>query len=120
MLEKIIFVYNANSGKHNMILDSLHKIFSPSTYECNLCDITYGVFAENKVWKKFRKETKLSMEFLHRDEFTKKYGSKAQLKFEYPVVLTVVSGDLKVLVQTKEMNAMQRAEDLIKIIQQRV
>ncbi|WP_232221892.1 hypothetical protein [Methanococcoides burtonii] len=38
----LIFVYNADSGLINEMKDYVHKIVSPSTYECNLCAITYG------------------------------------------------------------------------------
>ena len=51
-IEKLIFIYNANSGKHNALLDTMHKIVSPNTYNCNLCDITFGLFTENKTWRK--------------------------------------------------------------------
>ena len=33
---KLIFVYNANSGKLSAALDIAHKIISPSTYQCRL------------------------------------------------------------------------------------
>ncbi|MEX0288178.1 MAG: GTPase, partial [Flavobacteriaceae bacterium] len=68
-LHKLLFIYNANSGLGNMLLDGAHKILSPSTYECKLCDITYGAFTERKIWKAFRKESGIEMEFLHKDEF---------------------------------------------------
>ena len=54
--QKLIFIYNADSGLRNMIVDSAHKILSPDTYTCSLCDIAFGAFTENSVWKKFRKE----------------------------------------------------------------
>ena len=75
-LNKLIFVYNADSGVRNALLDSMHKVLSPSTYECNLCDITFGLFSEKVNWKEFRLQFPMEMEFLHRDEFSKGYASK--------------------------------------------
>ena len=35
-------IYNADGGLVNGALDLLHKTFSPATYACRLCDVTYG------------------------------------------------------------------------------
>ncbi len=119
-LQKLIFVYNADSGIRNMIMDSAHKIFSPDTYECSLCDITYGAFTENSVWKNFRKETDLQMEFLHKDEFAKAYASKFGHKFTFPIVLAETNDGLEVLVKTEELNSLENATGLIDLIQERL
>jgi len=118
--KKLIFIYNADSGLRNLVIDSMHKIFSPKTYDCNLCDITFGVFTENKIWKKFRETTQFEMEFLHKDEFKKQYGSKFGFKFSFPIILDATENDLEVFVGTKELNAMINVEDLVNLINKRV
>ncbi|MGP1992549.1 GTPase [Zobellia laminariae] len=118
-IQKLIFIYNADSGLKNALLDSAHKILSPSTYDCNLCDITFGVFTEDKVWKKFREQTNLEMEFLHKDEYKKQYASKFGNKYTFPIILAQVNEDLQVFVSTEEMNTLENAESLTKIIQER-
>ncbi|MCP4975462.1 MAG: GTPase [Maribacter sp.] len=120
MKQKFIFVNNADSGLRNMIIDGAHKIFSPNTYACNLCDITYGAFKENKIWKKFRQETSLEMEFLHKDEFKNQYASKFRHEFNYPIVLIVVNENLEIFVTTEELNNLKNAKDLIELLQQRI
>ena len=117
--KKLLFIYNANSGIRNMLLDGAHKILSPSTYECNLCDITFGAFTENKGWKKFRKETIMEMDFLHKDEFAKQYASKFGHKFTFPIILAATTDGLEVFVQTEELNALDSANRLIDLIQKR-
>ncbi|QLG44405.1 GTPase [Costertonia aggregata] len=119
-MQKLVFIYNANSGLQNTIVDSAHKIFSPKTYECSLCDITYGVFTENLVWKKFRKNTDLKMEFLHKDEFAKSHKSKFGYKYTFPIVLTETKTDLEVFIKTDELNALKNAEELIALIGERL
>lgn len=104
----------------NMVLDSAHKIFNPSTYACSLCDITYGVFTENSIWKKFRKEIDLQMQFLHKDEFTKTYKSKFGHKFTFPIVLAETQNGLEIFVKTEELNEINNAEGLITIVKTRV
>ncbi|WP_299535295.1 GTPase [Ulvibacterium sp.] len=118
-LEKLIFIYNADSGLRNLLIDGAHKILSPDTYECNLCDITYGAFTENKVWKDFRKNSDLELEFLHKDEFAKAYRSKFGYKFTFPIVLALVDQDLEVFIKTEELNALEDARALIGVIQER-
>ncbi len=119
-LKKLIFVYNADSGLRNMVMDSAHKIFSPATYECSLCNITYGVFSENSIWKKFRNETDIEMEFLHKDEFAKTYKSKFGHKFTFPIVLIESTEELELFVKTEELNKFENATELVDLIKERV
>lgn len=119
-LQKLIFIYNADSGLRNLIVDGAHKILSPSTYECKLCEITFGAFTENNVWKKFRTESDLQMEFLHKDEFKKQYASKFGHKFTFPIVLAEAENGLEVLINTEEMNQLRDAERLIDLIISRI
>ena len=119
-VQKLVFIYNADSGLRNAILDSAHKIWSPDTYACSLCDITYGAFTEKSVWKKFRNETNLDMEFLHKDEFSKAYASKFGYKFTFPIVLAESNSGLEVFIKTEELNDLENSEALIAIVQERI
>ncbi|MGW9685447.1 GTPase [Flagellimonas sp. 2504JD1-5] len=116
---KLLFVYNADSGVRNAILDSMHKVFSPSTYDCNLCDITFGLVSENKVWKKFREESQHQMVFLHKDEFVKMYASKFGHKFIFPIVLAENGNELEILISTKELNSLKTAKELVQLVKKR-
>ena len=116
---RLIFIYNANSGLRNALLDSAHKALSPHTYQCNLCDLTFGVINEKKTWKKFREEEDWGMEFLHKDEFNKQYASKFGYKFEFPIVLIAVNNELQVFISTKELNELENTDALIDLIKNR-
>lgn len=118
--KKLLFVYNANSGTRNAIMGSVHKVFSPSTYDCRLCDMTYGVVAENRTWKKFRQNNKYQMVFLHKDGFAKKYASKFGDKFTFPIVLAGGENNLEVLISTEELNKLKTAHGLIDLIEERM
>jgi len=115
-MKKLLFIYNANSGKASGFLDTLHKVVSPKTYNCNLCDITYGIFKEDKSWKNFREASDLSMEFLHLDEFKKRYASKFGYKFTFPIVLSANQNELEIFILTEELNSLKNAEELIQVI----
>jgi len=69
---ELILVYNADSSFFNIIKDGLHKIISPSTYQCNLCTFTYGTARMKEELKAFIDKLKIPAEFLHRDEFVRK------------------------------------------------
>ena len=116
---RLIFIYNADSGLRNALLDGAHKALSPNTYQCNLCDLTYGVFKERKAWKKFRQEMEWNMEFLHKDEFKKQYASKFGHKFEFPIVLIALDDELQVFISARELNELETMEALIDLINKR-
>lgn len=120
MKSKLIFIYNANSGTLNTYLDIAHKIISPKTYKCSLCDITHGTFKVRPSWKKFREETNIAMEFLHIDEYEAQYKSKFHHSFSYPVILIQEHLELQVLISTEEINKLETVEELMNIIETRV
>lgn len=119
-MEKLIFVYNADSGKLNALMDSLHKVVNPSTYSCKLCELTHGAFEEKKIWKKFREDLDIETEFLHKDEFQKLYASKFGFKFEFPLILAQNNKGLEVLISKNEFSSIETAEELIEKIESRL
>ena len=109
----LVFVYNANSGFGNALLDSVHKTLDPKSYNCNLCAITFGFFSENRKWKEFRQNSVVDMEFLHRDEFKKRYPEEKQNKEAFPQVFFLKADKLQEFLSKGEINAMKSQEDLI-------
>lgn len=107
---KLIFVYNANSGSLNTIFDVGHKLFSPSTYPCSLCALTYDTFTENTIWKTFRKESDLTMEFYHKDEFELMFPN---VKMMYPTVLKLEGHQLTTVLTGEGLNEISGVEALI-------
>ncbi|MBZ9627958.1 GTPase [Psychroflexus sp. CAK57W] len=116
----LIFVYNANSGVHNSLLDSVHKILSPKTYECNLCELTFGAISENRKWKAFRKKSDIEMVFLHKKEYQRKFKSKFEKLYDLPVILYQDNYDLSLLMGKDELNQIEKVETLIEKIKSRI
>ncbi|AWH75627.1 GTPase [Dokdonia sp. Dokd-P16] len=110
---KLLFVYNANSGKLNALMDSAHKWIRPETYECDLCSLTFGVFKEKEEWLRFRESVKTPLEFLHKDEFLKAYKSKWLPKYEFPVVLAVTEAGLEVVISADAFTGIASSQELI-------
>lgn len=106
---KLIFIYNANSGLLNALLDIGHKLVSPQTYPCSLCALTHGLLTERRQWRQFREKATTEMEFLHKDEFSQKYHQN----FDYPVVLKKEK-ELRILISQQELNQLKTLDELIK------
>jgi hypothetical protein len=116
-MNTLLFVYNAKSGKFNALFDAGHKLFSPNTYHCKLCALTFNTFSENKQWKKFREESKINMLFYHIDEFEKNFPNTS---FEYPVVLKQIENDLTVFLSKESLNVLDTVDSLINEILKQV
>ena len=110
----LLFVYNADSGSLNAILDSAHKLLSPSTYQCKLCELTYGLVNETKAWKAFRETSDEDMVFLHRDEYEQQFTQR----FDYPFLARVNGDNLTPLFSSKDFDAVSSTEELINRISQ--
>jgi len=112
---QIIFVYNANSGKLNAVLDIAHKIVSPSTYACALCQLTHDTFQEKNAWRIFRDAVDADMFFLHKDEFEARYTQR----FTYPIVLQARSkSELEPLLTATELQQLDTTQALIERLEQ--
>ena len=115
---EMILVYNADSGFFNVIKDGLYKIVSPSTYQCNLCALTYGTIRMKDEWKAFIDKLKMPVEFLHRDEFLEKLKSHPHnLKdTKFPAVFLDKGGKISLLITHYEVNKCKTMKDLMDLI----
>lgn len=105
---KLVFVYNTDGNPVSSLIDLGHKILSPETYDCSLCKLTHGPFTEIDQWRQFRTSVGVPMEFLHRDEFEKKY----QYRVEYPVILRK-NGNFEILMSKNEIDNIPDLDALI-------
>lgn len=110
----LVFVYNADAGIFNALADLARKTFSPRTYACNLCALTYDLFGMRKDWKKFLSRLDRPVEFLHADELRARYGVRG---VRLPAVFERTDADgLRVAVEAQEINrcrTLGELEDLI-------
>ena len=106
---KLIFVYNADSGVINIVKDFWKKALKPSSYECNLCMQTFGTFGMKKDWKSFIKDLNIDTEFLHRDEFEVKYKIKDA---KYPTAYISDNNNLTLFISDEEMNAVKSLDEM--------
>jgi hypothetical protein len=116
MAEAIVFVYNADSGLFNTLSDSAHKIFSPETYECNLCAITHSVFGMKTEWKEFLNSLDTSLEFVHKDELKEKYDVDVPL----PAIFLKSGEKMKLIVESKQINECENIADLKQLISEKI
>lgn len=108
----LVFVYNADSGVFNTLTDIAHKLMSPDTYECNLCNLTHGYFKARDEWVGFLRELDVEIEFLHRDEYARQYETLA----DFPAVFEKSEDGLKLWLDKDTINSMTSTEDLMQMI----
>jgi hypothetical protein len=117
-MNKLIFVYNADSDLFSTVTDFAHKIISPKTYACSLCALTFGNFGMKKEWAEFVKTVQPPPDFLHKDEFVKNYGSLVDA--EFPAVFTLRSGLPSLLISSSELNACETIAELRDMIARKI
>ncbi|MEJ7711582.1 MAG: hypothetical protein WKF84_17380 [Pyrinomonadaceae bacterium] len=117
MKPTLVFVYNADSGLFNGLADIAHKIFSPQTYQCNLCAITHSTFGMRDQWKTFINNLEAPVEFLHADEWRKRYRVH---DVPLPAIFTKSGEDLRVWITAAEINACRAPQELEKLIEERL
>jgi len=110
---KLVFIWNADSGLINTVKDFWHKALRPSTYQCNLCQTTFGTFGAKKEWKNFIKDLGIESEFLHKDEFVEKYDVKDA---KYPSAYILKNGNLTVFITQEEMNEVTTITEMEELV----
>ena len=104
MMNQLVFVYNADGGKWNAAKDTLHKMFSPKTYPCSLCAITYGYFSIEPLWAEFIESLPIAPLFLHKDEWKQQFpGNDNAL----PAVFIILNNKPTEIISATQLNEMQ-------------
>ena len=112
----LIFVYNADSGLFNTLADIGHKVLSPDTYPCDLCALTHGHFREKGRWKRFVETLEIPCEFLHRDQFRKRFpGNEEPL----PAVFRRDARGLHLCLPAEELAGCSSLEELERRVRER-
>ena len=116
--DTIIFVYNADSSVFAQVSDGVKKIAAHDTYQCNLCRITYGAVSMKDEWKMFLDTLPFEKEFLHRDEFGKKYPELSEVKL--PAIFIFQNNVLHPLASASDINMQKDIEWLKALICDRI
>lgn len=109
----LLFVYNADSGLFNTLADIGHKIFSPETYSCDLCQLTYGYFTERKGWQAFVEQLDMTSRFLHRDEFRKEFPGRQDV---LPAIFIQAENKLSLCIDSTRLHQCKDMDELITAI----
>lgn len=108
--DRLIFVYNADGGIAQGIIDSVHKTLSPATYPCSLCAITYGTFTMDRRWRAWLKALPMAAVFYHKDD-------SPYRDVTLPVVLVERDGQVETLVSAAQLNTLDSVDALIAAVE---
>jgi len=113
MKTKLLFVYNADGNLFSKVTDFAHKIFSPSTYTCSLCRLTYDNFGMKKEWAEFIKSIKIPVKFFYKNDFEALYPNYTN---NYPVVFLANKKNMVTLISAAEIGEVNTSGNLSELI----
>ena len=116
-LPTLLFVYNADSGLANALLDAGRRIFNPSQYPCALCMVTYGPFGMKNDWKEFTDRLAYTVEFMHKDELPKRFQA---MRINFPCLLIDGPKGIDVLISATEFESIRDLATLKKVVTQKL
>ena len=106
-LKRSNLFFNAKSGTSNAFLDYVYKIFSPSTYDCNLCSLTYNNSGMINKWEKSIRSIKILLHFQYADHLN---TYEIDIESDLPSILTL-SGEW--FLSSKEINSCTTSDEVI-------
>ena len=116
--EKLVFVYNADGGPLNTIMDSAHKLFAPSTYQCALCAVTHGTVGMRTEWKEYMSRFAYETRFYHRDGFRKDWP---KIAVDLPAIFfQSTTAEMQLLVPKTELEAVSSVAQLAALLGRRI
>jgi hypothetical protein len=92
-IDRLLFVYNADSGRWNALVDSAKKLFMVNG--CALCSITHGLAGEKQEWRDCADTFGIAIEYVHRDEVSSRLASVVGI--DLPAVVAEVAGEYIIL-----------------------
>ena len=110
MSRRLVLVYNANAGLLAGAMDSLHKLFSPATYPCALCAITYGLVAMKREWRDYLAGLGMPILFHHRPDFRAAFPAAAD--WPLPLIALEQDGQLALLMGPADFAGLKTVADL--------
>ena len=116
-MKEIIFIYNAQSGLTQGAIDWAHKLVSPQTYNCSLCNLTYGNLGKYDQWSKFLKSLNLEKTFIYQDQLNDlKFYNQESL----PCIFFQNENQYSQLITSEQLNLCSNLENLIKLIENKI
>ena len=88
-VDRLIFVFSADSGRLAALADSARKILRING--CALCAITHGLAGEKGEWRDCKAELGVPVDYVHRDELE---GELATVATALPCVVADAGGQL--------------------------
>ena len=114
-MKTLLFVYNANSGIGQAVLDWGHKIVSPATYQCDLCSLSYGNFGMRTAWKAFINELSIEHKFIYKNELPAE-APEVQ-NSELPFVAIQSTESTTIILPASDFKTIKSEAELIKVLQ---
>jgi hypothetical protein len=112
---RLHFVYNVDATPLALALDFLHRLRSPETYPCRLCDVTYGRFVKKSAWRRWVDRLPIAAQFHVRNVFRRRFPEQAREAFP-AVYLEEPTGSLRRLIETRELDAVSTLEELEELV----
>ena len=110
---ELIFIYNAQKGRLNSLIDYIHKTVSPGTYSCNLCAITHN-FKKKRKWDNFIQNFHHKIKFYYKDHLND--FRLNNYKNELPCCLIYKDEKYSLLINKTTMDILKNEEELIELI----
>lgn len=114
---RLLMVYNADGGLLNGALDLAHKLVSPQTYACKLCEVSHGWLGMRREWRDHVAGLPLPVVFHHRDDFAAAYpGADVDL----PAILLDRDGALEPLIGPVEFSRVDDLGELMAMLDEKL
>ena len=114
---ELYFVYNANSGFINGLIDYTHKIVSPETYTCNLCALTYNNLGILNVWEQFIEKLEFPVYFEYRDTIDELLPGINNVTT--PFVALKREAEMSILISAQEINNLKSIHEFIELVSEK-
>ena len=116
--KKLIFIYNASDDFISVSFDFIHKIVSPSTYQCSLCKVTYGNVSMHNEWREYIDRSPFEVQFLYKNNYLE-YHQDLKVN-EFPIAYKYDGNSYQLFISKQEFDLCDDLDDLIEIMNKKI
>ena len=117
-MPKILFVFKASNAPISKAVDWFHKVISPGTYQCQLCQLTHHHFGSRALLKTWQKQIPYEVEFWYEDQWNEKHREE-----ELPLIAilqTDQTAQIEIILTKEEIEKLTSLDELLSRVSEKI
>lgn len=116
MASSLVFVYDAESGFANAVVDVAYTACTAERMRCSLLPLIRGPFGVRRRWKRIGGDLGRAVEYVYRDQFAARHDLS---RVTLPAVFKCQGSECRIWLAAEQIRACRTSDDLERLVRER-